>query len=945
MKNSKHDTKQTNYRSWKSGKKWLYASGVLATLVVGTGITPKILNYVHEGLGDTVAHAMSNTASVLLRGVVLPTDFYASVSDFTVPATVVKDFPNNATISSTGGINPYWSGSTFVIPAAPAANAIANFNQPLDPSKDFSISGSVTVPDGRIPAAGFYISDIPSSEIIDKLGTGVGNWPGSSGSLKDESQAYKGHYMLFSGFHNDGGWIATLSSGTAYSRITAGGSAFGASEYMDDDYVGLYAGWENVVVDVSINYAASTGIVSVTYKHNSSTTDWGVGAYDSKTKSATIQYRIPKDKPVYLGIVGNGNKNDSKYTSRSVVTGITGTYLTTNRTVRFIDEAGNKLALDSKILMPRGGRLGIGNEDDEAPYYFDKPGMPSGYTYLSSLNPTAYVGESTFSLGAVVYQRDTQQWTVKHINQLTGKNIGTDEWTAKTNETINQTTNALSGYYIVDKDAVVGSDVSNPATSSDGSKVTWTAQVDDTSNGTSTTDSTPQEANLYALPSVQERILTIHMPDGSQKTETQRTTTDTDFPELGGQYAIPGYRAVIDDVPVTDAEVNLGIPSEATDKTPNLKATTDSVPQRHTITYQAEIQTANIVYKDATTGTILREEGIQGVGGTLLPYDTAYTVEYYRQQGYILKSTNFTDNAEKFDFDSSVDQEYLIEFVHDSQKKSESKTVHHDVKYTVRGGQGQAPPDYRLTETAQYEYFEDQMTGDKITTNFANYAVNGDITLDPSKPRYLSGAPGGQTGYSRVESDGTITFDSPEVPSLSGYLPTVTENTSVHYNNVHPTAGHTLTSTVVYELDATINVTIPTSTIFYNKTDDVTIKSPIYTIKNNSGVPMKVSLAGFTPNAANPAMPADFALSLNPTGKKVTTASAKLVENGLPQTSSNQLMTLANCFNQYDEVDPAVDKGVASDNIATFTFGGSATTTDMRKLGYILNLKFDSTPF
>lgn len=72
-----------------------------------------------------------------------------------------------------------------------------------------------------------------------------------------------------------------------------------------------------------------------------------------------LDYSIPKDKPVYLGIVGNGNKNDVKYTSRSIVTSMTGTYLTTNRTVRFIDDAGNKLALDSKILMPRGGRLGL----------------------------------------------------------------------------------------------------------------------------------------------------------------------------------------------------------------------------------------------------------------------------------------------------------------------------------------------------------------------------------------------------------------------------------------------------------------------------------------------------------------------------------------------------------------------------------------------------------
>jgi hypothetical protein len=48
----------------------------------------------------------------------------------------------------------------------------------------------------------------------------------------------------------------------------------------------------------------------------------------------------------------------------------------------------------------------------------------------------------------------------------------------------------------------------------------------------------------------------------------------------------------------------------------------------------------------------------------------------------------------------------------------------------------------------------------------------------------------------------------------------------------------------------------------------VVIKAPVYTIKNNSGAPLKVSVDGFTPAGNNPAMPADFALNLNVTGKK-----------------------------------------------------------------------------
>jgi hypothetical protein len=71
----------------------------------------------------------------------------------------------------TGSIKPKFVGPVFQIPSAKDSNAIAAFNQPLDPAKDFSISGEVTVPDARIAAAGLYVTDVPSNEVINKLGT------------------------------------------------------------------------------------------------------------------------------------------------------------------------------------------------------------------------------------------------------------------------------------------------------------------------------------------------------------------------------------------------------------------------------------------------------------------------------------------------------------------------------------------------------------------------------------------------------------------------------------------------------------------------------------------------------------------------------------------------------------------------------------------------------
>lgn len=124
--------------------------------------------------------------------------------------------------------------------------------------------------------------------------------------------------------------------------------------------------------------------------------------------SPTVEYKIDKSAPVYLGIVGNGNGNSgsgaSKKTSSITVNSVAGTYLTAERAVHFRDDAGNQLAASSKVVMPRGGRLGIGNEDTTTPYYYDKPDMPQGYTYQTSQNPSVGGDKEV----VVTYQRDVQ---------------------------------------------------------------------------------------------------------------------------------------------------------------------------------------------------------------------------------------------------------------------------------------------------------------------------------------------------------------------------------------------------------------------------------------------------------------------------------------------------------------------------------------------------------
>ena len=138
-----------------------------------------------------------------------------------------------------------------------------------------------------------------------------------------------------------------------------------------------------------------------------------------------------------------------------------------------------------------------------------------------------------------------------------------------------------------------------------------------------------------------------------------------------------------------------------------------------------------------------------------------------------------------------------------------------------------------------------------------------------------------------------------------------------------------------------INVTVPTSTIFYNTPTVSTIKSPQYSIINNSGRPVNVSTTSFTADGANVA-PSDFNLTLKVVGTETnaaTNATTNLVTAGAVNSSlSSQLITLANKDGKLTSAGTAT----AGDNKATFTYGGSSSTTTMIQLKYNLGLTFKS---
>lgn len=171
--------------------------------------------------------------------------------------------------------------------------------------------------------------------------------------------------------------------------------------------------------------------------------------------------------------------------------------------------------------------------------------------------------------------------------------------------------------------------------------------------------------------------------------------------------------------------------------------------------------------------------------------------------------------------------------------------------------------------------------------------------------------------------------------NVQGTSATVEVNGTLGADNTNPD------SNIPEGDDNWINVTVPTSTIFYNTPTDSTVKSPTYKIVNNSGRPVDVSATSFTADSANVA-PNDFALSLNVVGtatNTATTAHTDLVTAGAVNGSLNSsLITLANKDGKLTSAGTANP----TDNTASFTYGGSSATTTMTQLKYNLGLTFKS---
>ncbi|MGK0603992.1 hypothetical protein [Enterococcus gilvus] len=135
--------------------------------------------------------------------------------------------------------------------------------------------------------------------------------------------------------------------------------------------------------------------------------------------------------------------------------------------------------------------------------------------------------------------------------------------------------------------------------------------------------------------------------------------------------------------------------------------------------------------------------------------------------------------------------------------------------------------------------------------------------------------------------------------------------------------------------DSWINVTLPTETIFYstNTKANAPIKSPDYTITNNSGRPVDIKFSKLTKDAGSSTTDVDYDVSLRgfTTNPAIITGGEEVDQSGSPTT----IHRLANSKGKLLEGDT---DGL---NLNTVTYGYEGTVNE--DLAATVNHNFDMT--
>ena len=334
----------------------------------------------------------------------------------------------------------------------------------------------------------------------------------------------------------------------------------------------------------------------------------------------------------------------------------------------------------------------------------------------------------------VVYSPDTQHMTITYIDDTTGETLHTDNPNGVSDQDANYTTTDIikqyeEKHYKLVSDSTNGKDL-----------------IFDHDDNANQTYEVHFAHNTHAIDQTTSPKQTIHYvyADGSA---SQGKAIDDNVQQLS--FKRDGYNDEVTGLDHWNAWTPANSQYKAVDSpviqgyTPDKSVIEKSIVNptdkdiEITVTYNANKQTARVIYVDKTTNTTLTSDDLSGKSDKDSEYNTKDKIGKYKSQHYVLAGDETNGKNVIFDHDDQQEQTYYVYFVHGTQKVNRQDTVTSTIDYKFEDGTTAQPT---VTQTKQFseDGIKDLVTGEITWTlvapqKFDDIATNSIVGYTPDK--------------------------------------------------------------------------------------------------------------------------------------------------------------------------------------------------------------------
>ena len=196
-----------------------------------------------------------------------------------------------------------------------------------------------------------------------------------------------------------------------------------------------------------------------------------------------------------------------------------------------------------------------------------------------------------------------------------------------------------------------------------------------------------------------------------------------------------------------------------------------------TVVYNADKQTAHVIYFDKTTNTTLTSDDLSGQSDKDSGYNTKDTIGKYQSQHYVLTGDETDGKNVIFDHDDKQNQTYYVYFVHGMQKVNRQDTVTSTIEYKFEDGKT-AQPTVTQTKYFSEDGVKDLVTG-KITWDeaesqkFDDIATKSIVGYTPDKDNVT----GSTVNFGDKDITETVTYHNNAQKAVITYVDDMTKKT------------------------------------------------------------------------------------------------------------------------------------------------------------------------